>query len=121
MEDGTSGMNERTGWTEGTEETRPGSRAPDQPRAEDLERGRQRALKIFRYGGMAYFLLLGLIALMLHLQGVLWIALQQFAAGVFLLVLLSLPPVILGGVLLLLLRLGRRDGGAGGGPGGAGG
>lgn len=124
MEDETSGMDERTNPTEArtraaTETTRgsgePSAPAPYTPSQEEIERARQRALKVFRYGAIAFFLLLGLIALLLHLQGVLWIAFQLLAAGVFFLVLLSLPFLLLGGLLVLLLRRGRRDEGAGGG------
>lgn len=128
MEDGTRGMNERTERNRPAGETGTDPQVtgnlPGEPTEEQIERGRQRAQKIFRYGGMGYFLLLALVALLLHVQGVLGVALEVLAAGVMLLVLLSLPLVLLGGLLWVLLRRGRRHGDAGGGdgnPGGGGG
>jgi len=117
MEDETRGMKERTEGNGRSGETGTGHRVPETLPGglteEEIERGRQRALKVFRYGGMGYFLLLGLVALLLHLQGVLGAALEVLAAGVLLLLFLALPFVLLGGLMRLLLRPGRRDGDAG--------
>ncbi|GAB6876458.1 hypothetical protein [Thermaerobacter litoralis] len=88
---------------------RPAAHGPaGAPDPEALERARRRAHAFFRYAGMAYFVLIALIPVIMARQGLLWAGLREMALLLAELVVVLLPVAAVAGAVYVLRRAGRR-------------